>query len=93
MGPKDQRAIWQQVADRVGGYPSGATRSDIARDFKIHKSTALSHLEKCVNRGWLVKMYTWTGTNSRGWVYYNVSTAPAGLYDDQDTAVALQNAR
>jgi len=93
MGPKDQRAIWQQVAGRVGGYASGATRADIARDFKIHKSTALSHLEKCVQRGWLIKMYTWTGANSRGWVYYTVSNAPAGSFDDQDASVTLQNAR
>lgn len=70
MTPVNQRAIWEQVADRVGGSPQGMSRADIAREFSIHKTTAQSHLEKAVQRGLLIKVYTWVSKTSRGWVYY-----------------------
>jgi len=70
MTPVSQRSIWEQVADRVGGSPQGMSRADIAREFSIHKTTAQSHLEKGVQRGLLIKVYTWVSKTSRGWVYY-----------------------
>lgn len=68
---RSQKPVWEQVIERVGEFPvGGTTRLDIARYFNVHKSTAQSHLEKGVERGALVKVYTWTGRNSRGWVYF-----------------------
>lgn len=63
------KAVWEQVAERVKDYPYGAGRSQIAADFGVTVSTARTHLEKGVKRGALVKAFTWVKKNSRGWVY------------------------
>jgi ribosomal protein S25 len=63
------KAVWEQVAERVRDYPYGAGRSQIAADFGVTVSTARIHLEKGVKRGLLVKSFTWVKKNSRGWVY------------------------
>lgn len=70
MGPKDQRPIWVQVVEYVANHPNGVGRSDVAQAFHITKTTAISHLEKGVDRDYLVKVYTWVKGNRRGYVYY-----------------------
>lgn len=62
--------LWEQVAEFVLDHPNGVTRRQIAENFGISKSTALYHLEKCAERGRVVKVYTWAQHGSRGWVYY-----------------------
>jgi predicted ArsR family transcriptional regulator len=64
------KAVYLQVADFVAAHPNGVGRLDVAQQFGIHKSGAVTHLEKCVERGMLIKVYTWARKNSRGWVYY-----------------------
>ena len=63
-------AVWQQVVEFVGAHPDGVGRSQVAEQFRVHKSTALCHLEKGCARGDLIKVYTWVKHSSRGWVYY-----------------------
>lgn len=70
MSP-EQLAVWEQVALRVKDYPNGVGRQQIAYDFHVGKSTARVHLEKGVERGKLVKIFTWVDKRSRGWVYYH----------------------
>jgi hypothetical protein len=69
--------VYERVAQRVKDYPYGAGRSRIAADFEITKSTAVEHLEKCVERGLLTKFYGWLSKRSRGWVYID----PAALQE------------
>ena len=71
--------VFEQIAIFVSARPNGAGRSDVAAQFSIHKNTALYHLEKCVERGLLRKVYTWISNRSRGWVYY-----PASSIERQD---------
>jgi len=66
------KPVYLQVVDFVAQHPNGVGRLDVAKQFKICKSGAITHLEKCVSRGLIIKMYTWTGKNNRGWVYYKV---------------------
>jgi len=66
---RQQLPVWAQVVVRVGGSPSGMTRADIARAFGIDKTTAQAHLERAVSKGALIKTFTWTDRNHRGWVY------------------------
>lgn len=77
MTPVDQRAVWEQVVAFVELNPDGVGRSQVARQFGVAKSTALSHLEKACERDRLIKVYTWLKRNSRGWVYY-----PKGQFDE-----------
>ena len=66
--------VFEQIAIFVSARPDGVGRSDVAAQFSIHKNTALYHLEKCVERGLLRKVYTWISNRSRGWVYYPYPT-------------------
>ncbi len=68
---RSQDPVWLQVAAFVSLYPAGVGRLDVAAHFRITKSVATYHLEKCVQRGKLAKVYTWIGANWRGWVYVN----------------------
>lgn len=85
MNPRTQKHVWEQVADFVFDRESGVTRADIARVFHITKSTAMSHLEKGVQRGLLFKVYAWAGGNSRGWVYYHQSLVPMGMTQEEES--------
>lgn len=76
--------VFRQVCDRVKDYPYGATRSQIAADFLVSKSTAQEHLEKCVDRGLLRKFYGWTNRNYRGWIYIDPDSAPNAFRSDLD---------
>jgi len=70
MGPRDQKPVWQQVAEYLEHCPNGAGRAEVAKAFGIHKTTATEHLDKCVERERAHRVYTWVRGNSRGWVYY-----------------------
>lgn len=84
MNPRLQQPIWKQVVDAVFDHENGMTRAEVAFNFKVTKSTAMSHLEKGVARGLLFKVYTWTGKNSRGWVYYHHSYMPQGMLPEEE---------
>jgi len=71
-----QQPMFYQVAERVCQYPYGAGRTQIAQDFGVTKSTAQSHLDKCVQRGLLKRFYGWLTARSRGWVYIDPTSAP-----------------
>jgi len=81
MTSRNELPVFKQVALRVKDYPYGATRAQIADDFHVTKSTAKEHLEKCVERHMLVKYYAWQNGRSRGWIYQDPDTAPAGAWD------------
>ena len=72
--------VFEQIAIFVSAHPNGVGRSDVAAQFSIKKNTALYHLEKCVERGLLRKVYTWISDRSRGWVYYP-SDKPERAYE------------
>lgn len=63
------KPIYEEVADFALAAPNGVTRADVARKFGVTKTTATVHLEKCVQRGMLRKVYAWVGEHSRGWAY------------------------
>jgi len=70
--------IYEQYAETIRQhYPCGVGRLGMALHFGVDKTVAARHLEKCVERGLLVKSYTWLGRNWRGWVY--TMPAPAIL--------------
>lgn len=68
--------VYQMVAEYVGKRPSGVGRSAVAARFNVTKTTAQAHLEKCVQRGLLVKFYSWLDRNHRGWVYTTPQNQP-----------------
>lgn len=68
---RSQASVWEQVAEYVTANPQGVGRLQVAEHFAIAKGTAAYHLNKGVERGKLIKLYTWVTQNSRGWVYYN----------------------
>lgn len=78
--------MFELVANRVKEYPYGASRTMIAADFRVSKSTATEHLEKCVQRGLLRKFYAWINDRSRGWLYIAPDAAPNAFRSDQDHA-------
>lgn len=84
MNPRSQKPIWRQVADLVKEHPGGLTRADVAEDFQVTKSTAMVHLEKCVERGLIFKVYTWTSKSSRGWVYIHEFYRPGGMTIEEE---------
>lgn len=84
MNPRLQIPIWRQVAEVVLDHENGMTRAEVASKFKVTKSTAKSHLEKGVERWLLFKVYTWTGKNSRGWVYYHMNHRPNGMSIEEE---------
>lgn len=62
--------MYEQYAEVIRlHFSDGAGRSDMAHYFQVDKTVATRHLEKCVQKNLLVKVYTWVRDNSRGWVY------------------------
>jgi hypothetical protein len=76
--------VYLQVRDAVLLYPYGCGRQAIADQFRVTKTTAAEHLEKCVRLGLLRKFYGWLSKNSRGWIYINPDVAPNAFRSDQD---------
>jgi len=74
--------IYRQVAVYVDDHPNGVGRSQVAGFFGFGIGTAIYHLEKCVQRKLVRKVYTWLGGNHRGWVYY-----PLQPYTPIETAI------
>lgn len=80
--------VFQTVAEWVSRSGQGASRSDVAKNFRFSLSTARYHLDKCVTRGLLVRAYTWTSGSSRGWVYYSPNLTPQGLTPEEEMNLA-----
>jgi hypothetical protein len=68
--------VYMQVAERVGQYPQGVGRRQIALDFNITYSTAVEHLERAWGKGLIRKFYGWITDTARGWLYAPIDQPP-----------------
>lgn len=72
--------IHKQVAAYAAQFPMGVTRADIAEKLKVGKGDAKYHLELCVKKGLLKKLYTFSNRgNQMGWVYFSPDNLPYAM--------------
>jgi hypothetical protein len=88
--------VYMQIVERVGQYPQGVARSQIAADFAITYSTATEHLERAWSKGLIRKFEGWITNRSRGWLYASINQLPlpgweliAGAEDDDDNDLVV----
>lgn len=76
---------YEEIAEyiRTTSPDNGMTRSEVASYFQIGKGGALAHLERAVDKGLLIKVYTWCTNRQRGWVYLSPERQP-GLFSDSE---------
>lgn len=73
----ERRKVYQEIAEQVKRGRGWTTRRRLSIEQGMHKTTAQSHLERCVRDGLLVRYWGFDQEAKQyGWVYETANTVP-----------------